>query len=375
MGKSEQDSNMKKHVFQGCLFLFLIVLVESVFRISGSKSGVLINEIYPVDSLIYQPRFKADSVGMDSFVKDSPYLPEGYVINNQGFRSEFDFDVSTVDSIRSVNKKKVVFLIGDSYTEGCCPTSMDSSFSDLLIQDDEYVVLNFGVGGTGVKQYNLVAEHYVKELQPDLVVVNFYLANDMIHYDVPVIPNVPHTYPFKNFKWLASVGPAYYMTQLEKNHLASPEEAYEFYLSNFTLWHNHANWPEKLIRHSVILSKLYLGVREKYHMFNWAKDNYKKGQDVIFTNQVLLQIKETCQLHQTDLLMVSIPGPSDVEKQKNLETLYAKYFVGTEYAFPDVASFRIEDYDGMATSNHFNNSGHRKYHQFLKREIDDRLKN
>ncbi len=350
-------------------------MIEGFMRVSGHKPGVLVNELYPPDSLIYQPRFKADSVGLDSFIKDSPSLPDGYVINDQGFRSAFNYDVLTIDSLRKINNRKVVFLVGDSYTEGCCPTSMDSSFSDLLLQDEQYVVLNFGVGGTGVMQYDLVIKKYVKELNPDFVVVNFYLANDMIQYDVPVIPNVPHTFPFKNYKWLASVGPAYYMEGRETNHLATPEEAYEFYLENFTLWHTKVTGLEKAIRTSVIFSKLYLGAREKYYMFSWAKDNYRKGQDVKLTNDVLLQMQETCDLDQTKLLVAAIPGPSDVNKQTDLKKKYQKYFSGTNSAFPEISNFNVNDYDGMATSNHFVNSGHRKYYRFLKNEIEKRSEN
>lgn len=73
--------DVKRWLFQLALFLGLLLLVEVYLRIQGHRPGLLTNAIHPVDTLIYQPRFKADSTGMVSYLRNSPYLPEGYVIN------------------------------------------------------------------------------------------------------------------------------------------------------------------------------------------------------------------------------------------------------------------------------------------------------
>lgn len=364
---------MKKILFQLFLVHALLCLAEMALRFMGSEPGLLNNEIHPVDSLVVRPLFRADAKGLVTYVADSPLLPEGYVINRQGFRSSFDFDRNTIDSLRGVRNASVVFLIGDSYTEGCCASHPTNSFADILAQDSALIVLNFGVGTTGLTNYRLVLEEYAAELDPDLVVVNFYCGNDIEITPRPTTPNIPLFYTLEGLPWLRTVGPPYFMDDEPTEALSDPEATYRFYLRNYTLWSADVNFLGRLCRRSVLASKLYLGIREKFHMASWAIRSYHFGQDVEVTNYGLRQIADQCNETDTPLIISCIPAPKDVKKQVNMQEKYAPYFEGIDHVAAPVQLFTTDDYDGLGSSNHFNDSGHAKYAAFLRKQVQAEL--
>lgn len=363
---------IKKLAFQSGLFMVLLLGIEVYLRIQGHQPGLLNKEIHPIDTLIYKPLFRADENGLVTFVAGSSLLPEGYVINKQGFRSSFDFDRPIIDSLRTTGDK-VVFLIGDSYTEGCCASRPENSFADLLAQDSSLVVLNFGVGTTGLVNYELVLTKYAAELKPDLVVLNFYCGNDIEKVEEPTKAGGVLFYTVEGLPWLRSVGPPHFMDDENEEVLSSPEKAYQFYIKNYTLWSDNVSLVEKLIRRSVLMSKMYLGVREKAHMASWAIKSYELGQDVHITNALLTDIAEFCHDNQTQLLISCIPAPKDVKRKVVMEEKYAPYFEGVEHVCASTNLFSVTDFDGMASSNHFNDSGHAKYANFLQSHINDEL--
>lgn len=66
------------------------------------------------------------------------------------------------------SKKKVLFL-GDSYT-ACAQTSDDKVFYKILGDSLPIEVFAYGAAGFSNMQEYLIAEHYVKEIKPDIVV-------------------------------------------------------------------------------------------------------------------------------------------------------------------------------------------------------------
>jgi len=90
--------------------------------------------------------------------KGNPY-PLHLTFGKSGFRKWGD-PAST--------KKKVLFL-GDSYT-ACAQTSDDKLFYKLLGDSLPIEVFAYGAAGFGNTQEFLIAEHYLKEINPDIVV-------------------------------------------------------------------------------------------------------------------------------------------------------------------------------------------------------------
>lgn len=358
------------------IFAVLFLILELGLRIAGNKPGTLDSALYPVDTFIYHPRFKADAggTGITIYDKDGGNLPDGFLINEQGFRSPFNFDSLTLDSLGRGAGKKVVLMVGDSYTEGCCAEPISQAFPDLLLADADFILLNFGVGGMDLLQYKLVLDKYVRKIKPDLVVVNFYLGNDIYLFERPVTPNVPLIYTIDDFSWINSTGPSYFMGAYPKPYLESPQEAYDFYLNNFTLWGSNATTFEKIIRPTVSLSRIYLGIKEKIDDIKAWENNWRVEPNYQMTNTLLREMKETTQSHGARFLVLGIPSPEDVIKQRDMEEAYGTHFVGMDYFFPDLAQFSRGDYDGVETRNHFENSGHRKFYQFAKQVLRKQLR-
>jgi hypothetical protein len=229
---------MRKTIKIQLLIISILVLgVEMGFRIAGDQPGVYDKNYFkPVQEFIHEPQHQADSLGMIRFVKDSPHLPSGHIINNQGFRSSFDFDKNTIDSLAGADGLKTVMIIGDSYTEGCCANPITESFPDKLGREEGLLLLNFGVGATDPTQYWLVAKEYVPKIRPDLVVVSVYLGNDVMRRARPPRPFTPKVFPVKDCGWLPSEIPFFVNMRLDaKEYFKTPEESYEAIVKSLTL--------------------------------------------------------------------------------------------------------------------------------------------
>ena len=126
------------------------------------------------------------------------------------------------------------------------------------------------------------------------------------------------------------------------------------------------------MRQSVLVSKLYLGVKEKVAKMRWGF--FERPNSISLTRGLLQQIQDKCSSMNIELLVLCIPSPIDARKQIDLREKYGDYFAGLSYRFPSITSFSPDDYDGMEKSNHFTNSGHRKWYKFMKREIQEFLR-
>ena len=83
-------------------------------------------------------------------------------------------------SKRKDGRRRVAFL-GDSFTFGCWARSVEHSLVGVFesnVSPTRWEVLNFGVGGYGLKDVELLIEEQVLEFGPDFVVVVFFAGND-----------------------------------------------------------------------------------------------------------------------------------------------------------------------------------------------------
>lgn len=154
------------------------------------------NKVYEVYSLVndyiempdnhfrrylYRLREKKEKTDMDSAVLWYARHP----VNEEGFRS--------IPFKKYGGGGKRVLLIGDSFTWGHSTKNKTNSFADELLAKG-YTVYNAGITGTDPAQYLAVARHYVPLLQPDVVVVNFFMGNDVAYNNRQVIPYRPVFY-------------------------------------------------------------------------------------------------------------------------------------------------------------------------------------
>lgn len=353
------------------IVLSVFLLFECLLRLVGIKSGVMLNRFYPVDEVIYEERFLSDSIyGAPFYNKNCACLPNGYQINEQGYRSNLNFDSITVDSLRAQGKF-VILSIGDSYTEGCCANPIDSSFMDLIFnRTSNYTTFNAGVGSTGPVHYEKTVLRAFDSYRPNLVLINFYLGNDLVNFRRTVVPGIPQTFPIKDFSWLSSTVPEFYQSKYGKSYFSSPIEAYEFYLDKFTFFGVAATKTEYVFRNSVIVSRLYLGFKNGLTALKWYLSNDIKNRAKLDTRRVLLRIKEHCEINDVQLHISLIPSASEPRDETQVQGIMKEVFSGFSVSYPFQEQFSKIDFDGSNTDNHFNNAGHRKYALYLASVLD-----
>jgi hypothetical protein len=363
----KRTSRLKK---QAIIFSVLFILAELFFRgCFGWQPGTWFNDLRMQENPEYEPRFSSDEQGINHILRTSNILMPGAVINRQGFRDSMDYTPTDIESLKKNTGKEVVMVIGDSYVEGCCPDNMSKTFTDIVNRTNKYAILNLGVAGTDPLQYELVAKKYIPLLKPDRVVIAVYFGNDLLTGARKPTPNIPILYPFKNNKWIYSVAPVE-IAGKEGYTFKSAEEAYQFYIDNYTLKGDKSNLFENSIGHSVILSKLYLGIRQGIRHNQWQKiaATLPKRNDTLLTYKHLRSIKDFCDSLHTPTIFIGIPQPREAEDAGELKVRYQPYFKDIFWSVP--YNLTLKDYDGKEMSNHFNNEGSKKYAEFLEKALD-----
>ncbi|MDX2362337.1 MAG: SGNH/GDSL hydrolase family protein [Crocinitomicaceae bacterium] len=341
------------------IFLAFFLLAEIVLFIMGHRPGVMENQYYQYGAAQYDSVLYADEMGITHHSPEGRFYPN-QTVNKEGFMGKIEFTPEAMDSIRSLGKK-IVLLVGDSYTSGCCVDDHEKAFASLLAESDEYVVLNFGVGGTDPLHYELVVKKYLPLLKPDLVAVVAYLGNDEMSYDRTAKPFVPVCYPIKNGPWLSSEAPIY-MAE-EDTYFKNFEEAKKFYYSYYSLRSSESSFFEKLIRPSIILSKLYLYAKVRWHHHNVHEQLFSPPENPPYSYNHLKEIMNFCQTNDTEVMYAAIPSPKNVENNEDVYKKYDYFFNEIPWETPN--DLTIEDYDGREDGNHFNNAGHLKFTEFI----------
>ncbi len=374
--ESNQSINRKpitwkrKLKIQFFVFMGLFLFAEIVLRLFGMQAGTLIDDFKIQENPIYEPRFTADEMGINYINKDATTLMLGTKINKQGFRDSIDYTPEIVDSIKTITKKEVVMIIGDSYVEGCCPDTVTNSFPDIINRDKKYKVLNLGISGTDPLQYQLMAKKYLPLFKPNTLVVVFYFGNDILTFERSATPGAPLTFPFKDNKWIFGVAPNHLSQKLNYS-FTSANEAYTFYMDKYTLRGTNRNSIEKALSYSVICSKIYLYIEHRNSRKLWESKGISYNWDGFdIAHKRLATIKKNADSLNIKTLFVGIPSPEETANKENLKEKYKNLFKEIEWQVP--TNLTKDDYDGMNISNHFNNEGHKKYAVFLQNYIESK---
>lgn len=355
--------------YRAIIFFGLFLVAEIALRFVGFKPGVIEEFYFHKNHLEYDSLMYADESGISHIVPGASLIQNG-IINEEGFFSEVEYTPQAMDSLR-ISGKKVVMLIGDSYTQGCCAEEYAQSFASLINQSDDYEVLNFGIPGADPLQYRLIVEKYVPIIQPDLIVVAVYGGNDIMEYDRTPKPFVPLAYPIKNGPWLNSEGPIYLTKQ--GTYFKNFEEAKQHYFEFFSLWSDQSSFVEKLIRPSVLLSRPYMKWKTRKR-FEEIKDQMpKESATPLYCQQNLQKIQHIADSCQIKTVFTLIPSPGDIQQKIRLREKYN--FLFGELKWIEPPALMLEDYDGNSDGNHFNSAGHKKYSALLRKEIEKSLKN
>lgn len=279
-------------------------------------------------------------------------------INNEGFRS--------VEAKEYPGKKPKILLIGDSFTWGLAANPITSSFADELLLKGN-VVYNMGVVGVDPAQYMAVAEKYIPILKPDVVIVNFYMGNDILyHYREPKPYQMP-MYP-TNAGWIMADRLGVYFP-LDKAH--------RYALSKVRI----PDQDKKVINRLLGLTALggmAWGVLYNMDKVPYTSEEFKEIEKeywseershTIIAESYMTKIHEIADSNDSKFLLSVIEdktGNNPNMSWVNVSDVFKK----EPYVICN--GLGLEHYN-KAPDGHFNNEGHKIYADFLQDKIDSLL--
>lgn len=256
---------------------------------------------------------------------------------------------------KKANGKPKVLLLGDSFTWGHSTSHKTASFSNTLLARD-FVVLNTGISGSDVAQYKRIAETYMKRLQPDIVVLNFFMGNDVSYLERPIIPGVPLMY-HTNAGNINSF-------QDNTQH-TNMQDAYANVLIHLTI-------PQTTALNRV-LSKTVIGTLvwkqlEKLGTVERASYSSLKRPEIPSCNAEITSIKNLCASFNIPIILSVIP---ELKNDSLLDASSVDFlFEAMEYSEPEMTTKMYNADDG-----HFNDEGHLVYADYLEKLMKQTLLN
>ena len=337
-------------VLTGCLFA-----KEYNLRRSGYYPNVGGNGFIITDKLEAEQMELTDSNGMSYY---SPRYMAGDSlrhINAQGFVSNFNYTEQTVDSFRRAGKK-IVLVIGDSFVEGYTSGAWDQTFVQVMNRmQHDYVLFSFGVSGMDPLQYKLVLEKY-KVLHPDMVVVVFCGANDIMPSDRKPTPGIPTHYQTKT-GWYKTHIPCW-MVGKNDSILPNVQVAYQFYM-------NRAQLPQHdvfaaVCKHLAITTEVYRDFKpaESYECHDALPG---------VTYQHLHAIDSICQGISAKFAILVTPdgnNVNDLPTRADNEKLYGAVFKDILPNTYFILGLKFPDDYISYQNQHFNEKGNLKFAMF-----------
>jgi hypothetical protein len=341
-------SRKKILLFQFSFIMVMVGVIEIVMRLVGHQPGDLrprwLN-FAPVDTLTVIPDFVTNSEGLVVANKDLLKGP-GVFINVDGFRNK---EFAQIDSA-----KKKVLLIGDSFTWGLSAKPLDSCFADILQRETDYEIINLGIPVADPPQYLALAQKYVLELKPDLILVVFFMGNDLMIHDRLIAP-------YKAVYHHTNAGAIY--ADIDGKHFATPEKAYRYVTTEKYYLHHPANIFEKIVNKSALLSRLYslrFRMMEKKAYEQAARNSgvskkYLEGiMEVAQQNEVLVRFVLIPEIKEVDISVEKYTEKyADLLKDSSLKDYWL---------IPQNENSYFNDYPDA----HLNNKGHRFYGDYIK---------
>jgi len=337
--------------FSIALTLMLFLLLELGLRITGSEPG----DVSPrwanfrkVDSLEVRHEFLADSNGI-MYANPEMAAVWSQAVNTDGFPSIPLSDTS----------RPSVMMIGDSFLWGMTASHPDSSFAGIVHRETEWNVHNFGIPATDPVQYALVAEKHLPALQPDAVLVFFFMGNDLMFHDREVTPHRP--------LFVATNAGAVFLEMDGKSH-KDAQAAYLHLLNEKYMISGTGDRFEWFISRSALLSRLYSIKFRLEEKIQWERGI----RDLSISNKYLLRIKEAAENNGCLFRVIVIPE----RKEANMGRARYTRRYGSLLLHPELRPHILwpETNKGMYVpypDAHLNDQGHRIYAEFVKQLLDN----
>jgi hypothetical protein len=336
-----------------------LLFAEAALRLLGKRPGYVprYSRFKVVERLEVDSSFYTDGEGVFKANPDYKKWSGDVYINSDGFRScEFNRP-------HPAHQPKILFL-GDSFTWGSSARPITKSFVDL-VGEQGFVTFNLGIPGTDPNQYAYLAEKYAPLLKPDIVAVMFYIGNDFIA-PRPMLP-YKNLYHVTNAKFL-------YAFDAEGNHM-SPQQAYDYYLAknNAAADSPQNAEPFKSTLRTALTKTVvgtYLVVAASKIKRKLFADSENEAANPVYdrTRESLLRIKAASERVGARFMMFVIPMHPRRQQPANSIRYHQSFFKEFKAYIPDF----LDESDYMKLPNsHFNNSGHRKYADFILKAIGE----
>lgn len=241
-------------------------------------------------------------------------------------------------------------MIGDSFTYGHFPESIFQSFSDFLLTKN-LIIYNSGVSSTDPANYLAVAKKYIPVLQPDYVIVNLYLGNDVFYYKRRLQPFQPAVYSTNAGEFYSNFQGCY--------NFDSAQEAYDHCVNELTI--PVGNGILKPVYLQTALGTLVWKILEKTGLVNSFPNitcSPKEKLNYPSCNDDLQEIQQIATENNCIPIIIVIPeyfktGLSSVND-------YPELLTGMKYYTAPVSQ---NDYE--LESKHYNQAGHKKHGKFI----------
>jgi len=263
-------------------------------------------------------------------------------INSDGFYS-IPFNVPQNEG------RKKVLLLGDSFTWGHSTQNKTSSFANTLLSRG-YLVHNTGVSGADVAQYKQIAKTYLDSIRPDVVILNFYMGNDVTYYERAPESGVPIHYSTNAGNLVAfQDGVQFYNMQ----------EAYDNIIRNMVI--PQTTLVNRLAAKTVIGTVLWQ-VLVKLNLVEHQYFMPSPRPEIPYCNEEIAWIRQFCEARHVVFILSVIPNlnGNEVEGVESNPHL----FEGISYHEPEMTPDMYNHQDG-----HFNEKGHLFYADFLENLI------
>lgn len=291
------------------------------------------------DRLANPSDLHADHDSLIHWFRSNPVNPNGF------YAIPFDTD--------HVGKARVL-IIGDSFAWGHSTSNKMLSFSNTLLARG-YTVFNTGISGADLPQYNAILEQYFNQLQPDVVVVNLFMGNDIMPHERTVRPYQPILYG-------TNAGNVYSFQVDEQ--FDSREEAYQNVVNNMIV---PQTTEFNRLASKTVISSLAWAVCAKIGLIDHKFSAFPDNPDYSESKNELSRIISFCEQKDVPLILSIVPELNGDE------------LIGAE-KFPEVFNDKIEYYESDLVADeyypgdgHFNDLGHKAYADHLERLIEQKL--
>jgi hypothetical protein len=338
--------------------LFVLAANELRLRFKHYHPGWIIPYFKTVKTIdTTTQRLRVDDFGINTYIPGQEDWG-GAKINKQGFVSDFDYDSITICRLRI--HRKLVFIIGTSFTEGCCPIDgmpRSATYFQLLSNDtalnSHYLFCNFGVAAQDAFNYQLIAEKYAAALKPDIIIINYCFNNDIYTFiNRTTIPNFIQPCFTETGKYISTSLPD------KKRHFTSHKAVYDFYYNLYNI--GALGFGGRLCSFSNTTTRLYQALQ---HIEPFRFPPVEVDSSVCSSVDCLNEIEEVCEQNKVELKITYIPSIFETYPeflnhfQRTFRYLKGNVLYPTNITYKDYISEENE---------HFNRDGNYKYYEFLK---------